>query len=636
MVAVENIFRGFNSTNCTSYAGDVYAYLTILTGNRSGTNFPLDPSRDTLLGRGTDCHISVPDPMCSRIHAIMSCDDDRWVIRDDESRNGTMVNGQKVVEATLDDGHVLRIGSSEFELHLSEEPATTGTGDVSQTQTIVQDLPIAVQQSNQEVLAALPTPEQVQELVLLYQLSIHLLGCENPDEVTRVALELLRERTKAAVVGFLWVDDEGKLRPKLVIPQDAADRVSLSQSLTELVLRQGRAVWVANQTTGAQPSDSVRFADAVCAPLVHKCAAGERRTLGAIHVYLHDGRFRQSDFDFIIAVANLAVISLVRTRSETALRNDFQRLVQDSPGYDEMIGESKAMQQLKGKIARVSAAPGCVLVRGESGSGKELVARAIHRESPRADRPMVSVNCAAIPEDLMESQLFGHKAGSFTGADRDHRGYFQQADLGTLFLDEVGELPLEGQAKLLRILEGHPFLPVGATEQLQVDVRVIAATNQDLQTFVQKKKFREDLYYRLSVFELHVPPLRDRGEDVDRLIDFFLDHYRRERGRLQLKLSEKARTQLQKYRWPGNVRQLRNVMDSAVVLAEGDEIAPSDLGLRDSGGEQLDSLRIEDWERKLIGEALKRVGGNVPEAAKLLGIGRATLYRKIELYNIDR
>jgi len=576
--------------------------------------------------------------MCSRIHAILCFEGEHWVIRDDGSRNGTSVNGQKIGEAALDDGHVIRIGSSEFEFHFSDEPPTADTDDLSLTQTIVQDFSVAVQQSNEEVLAALPTPEQVQELVILYQLSIHLLGCEKPEEVIRVALELLKERTKAAVVGYLWVDESEQLRPKMVIPQDAVERVSLSKSLTELVLRQGHAVWVANQSSEAQSSgsDSVTFADAVCAPLVRKGEGGERRTLGAIHVYLQDGRFRQSDFDFIISVANLVVIALVRTRIQTSLQTDFQRLVKATPGYNEMIGESKGMQDLKGKISRVSTAPGCVLVRGESGVGKELVARAIHRGSLRADRPMISVNCAAIPSDLMESQLFGHQSGSFTGADRDHVGYFQQADLGTLFLDEIGELPLEGQAKLLRILEGHPFLPVGSTKEVQVDVRVIAATNQDLQNRVQDNKFREDLYYRLSVFELHIPPLRDRDSDIELLVEFFLDHYREERGRPTLKLSEAARHRLLAYRWPGNVRQLRNVVDSAVVLADGEEIEPHDLGLRDSGSDQLDSLQIEHWERKLIVEALKRAADSVPDAAKLLGIGRATLYRKIEIYHIER
>jgi len=574
--------------------------------------------------------------MCSRVHAIIACEDDRWVIRDDNSRNGTTVNGQKIEQATLADGHVFRIGSNEFKLHLSEEPATADTDDIALTQTIVQDLPIAVQQSNREVLAALPTPAQVQELVLLYQLSIHLLGCEDPEEVTQVSLELLSERTQAAVIGFLWVDDQGQLIPKTVMPADQAERVTLSKSLTELVLRQGHAVWVANQSPAAKPSESVTFADAVCAPLVHKDAQGERRTLGAIHVYLHDGRFRQSDFDFIIAVANLAVIALVRARSETSLRSQYQRLISSTPGYDELIGECRGMRDLKSKIERVCTAPGCVLIRGESGTGKELVARAIHQGSPRADRPMVAVNCAAIPEELMESHLFGHQAGAFTGASTDHIGYFQQADLGTLFLDEIGELSLEGQAKLLRVLEGHPFLPVGATQEIQVDVRVITATNQDLQDHVSKKKFREDLYYRLSVFELHLPPLRDRGDDIELLVDFFLQHYSKERGRPGLGLTKGARKQLLEYRWPGNVRQLRNVLDSAVVLAEEDEIRPCDLGLRDSGGESLDSLQIEHWERKLILEALKRAGGNVPEAAKLLGIGRATLYRKIEIYHIER
>ncbi|MBX3426798.1 MAG: sigma 54-interacting transcriptional regulator [Pirellulales bacterium] len=615
----------------------MYAYLTILTGKRAGTNFPLDPARETLIGRGTDCHISLPDPLCSRVHAIVSSDDGVWTVVDQRSRNGTSVNDQKIDEATLGDGHRLRLGSHEFEFHLSEEPATAEAEESSLTQTIVQDLPLAVRQSNEEVLAALPTPEQVQELMLLYQLSIRLLGCEDPDEVIRVALGLLKERTKAAIVGFLWVDDEGQLKPKLVMPQDAASRVKLSESLTELVLSQGHAVWVANQSASDGAASVQHFADAVCAPLVRKeKGSGERTILGAIHVYLEDGRFRQSDFDFVIAVATQVVIALVRARLHQTLQTDYRQLVNASPGYSDLIGESKPMLLLKSKIERVSRAPGCVLVRGESGSGKELVARAIHRGSPRADRPLVAVNCAAIPADLIESQLFGHKAGSFTGADRDHAGYFQQADLGTLFLDEVGELTLEGQAKLLRILEGHPFLPVGAVQEASVDVRVIAATNQDLQTYVREKKFREDLYYRLSVFELYIPPLREREGDVGLLIDFFLAHYRQERGRPHLGISDAARTKLLAYHWPGNVRQLRNVLDSAVVLADGDKIEPHDLGLRDSGAGELDSLQIEVWEKKLISEALRRAGGNVPDAAKLLGIGRATLYRKIELYDVAR
>jgi two-component system response regulator HydG len=614
----------------------LYAYLTLLTGNRAGTNFPLDTSRETSIGRGTDCHISLPDPLCSRVHAVLSRRDGGWTIRDAGSRNGTSVNGQKIDEATIVDGNTLRVGSAEFQFHESEEPPTAKGDDPQVMQTIVQDLPIAVQQSHEDALAGLPSTEQVKELMLLYQLCIKLLGCGDPNRVVMIALDLLKKRTGAVVVGFLSVNDEGGLQPKVVIPQEAAGRVSLNQSLTELVSRQGHAVWIANQSTDKSAQQLGHFADGVCAPLVRRTVEGERTTLGAIHVYLQAGRFRQSDFDFIISVANLVAIALVRALELTTLQSDYQRLVEKSPGYSELIGESPSMRDLKAKISRVAKAPGCVLVRGESGTGKELVARAIHRASPRADRPMVSVNCAAIPANLMESQLFGHKAGSFTGADRDHTGYFEQADLGTLFLDEVGELTLEGQAKLLRILEGHPFLPVGAVKEVKVDVRVIAATNQDLQTYVREKRFREDLFYRLSVFELFLPPLRDRGDDVALLADFFLDHFRRLHGRPNLNLTETARAKLLAYRWPGNVRQLRNVLDSAVVLAEENSIRPADLALRDSGSSDLDTLNIEHWERKLITEALVRSSGNVPEAAKLLGIGRATLYRKFELYRIER
>jgi DNA-binding NtrC family response regulator len=195
-------------------------------------------------------------------------------------------------------------------------------------------------------------------------------------------------------------------------------------------------------------------------------------------------------------------------------------------------------------------------------------------------------------------------------------------------------MTLEGQARLLRILEGHPFLPVGARKEVSVDVRVIAATNQDLKAYVKERKFREDLFYRLAVFELQAPPLRQRGEDIALLVEFFLDHFRRQHGRPGLGLSKAAREKLLAYGWPGNVRQLRNVIDSAVVLAEDPEIKVTDLGLREPVSDELESLQLKYWEKRLIGEALRRTGGNIPEAAGLLGIGRATLYYKVKQYGL--
>jgi Nif-specific regulatory protein len=610
----------------------VFAYLTMTVGSRVGATFPLDPDRENKVGRDSECVVVLTDGMCSRVHAVLARRDGQWQIADAGSRNGTYVNGQKVDTASLADGHEVKVGDTTFAFREQEVPPTvTDLPAAAVTQTVVQDVRIDASERIPSPLPMGRESAQVEDLLLLYQLSVRLLGCTDPGEVMRTALDLLQVRTGASLVGFLWVDDEGKLKPKLSLPEQAGDRVVLSESLTRLVLNEGRAVWIASHHAG-DPTDSLRhYADALCAPLIHEGAV-----LGAVHVYLDRGKFRQPQFDFTISVAGVTAVALARARRQESDRSDLKWLKAGAPGFDELVGESPPMRDLKAKIGRVARAVGCVLIRGENGTGKELVARALHRASPRADRPLVSVNCAAIPESLMESHLFGHRAGSFTGADQGHIGYFQQADLGTLFLDEVGELSLAGQSKLLRVLEGHPFQPVGGTEAIRVDVRLIAATNQDLQTYVREKRFREDLYYRLSVFELSVPPLRERGEDVERLVDFFLSHFCRQHHRPGLALSDAARKRLLAYRWPGNVRQLRNVMDSAVVLAAGSAIEPVDLQLRDSGSEAIESLRLDYWEQKLIAEALLRTGRNVPEAAKLLGIGRATLYRKIEEYGIER
>jgi Nif-specific regulatory protein len=591
----------------------------------------LIPDQPNRMGRGLDCQVVLTDPLSSRVHAIISCEDDIWWLRDADSRNGTYVNEQKVDEAQLADGCAIRIGSVEFSFHVGAAPML-GPDRPGVTQTLVLDTPVSeTDATSNYAVAALRDPERAQDLLDLHQLSVRLLGCNDPDEVVRFSLDLLRQRVQASVLGFLWANDEGDLRPKLVFPESAAGDVILSQSLTELVLEKGHAVWVNSQTSDSPAESLSHFADAVCVPLIR-----DGDLLGALHVYLEQGRFGQSDFDMVTSVATILVVALTKARQIATLKADHERLVLQSAAFDELIGDSSPMQSLKDRILRIARASGCVLVRGESGSGKELVARAIHRASSRADRPMLSVNCAALPRDLMESQLFGHKKGAFTGADTDHVGWFQQADLGTLFLDEVGELTLEGQAKLLRILEGHPFLPVGSHKEISVDVRVIAATNRDLRELLPEGKFREDLYYRLGVFELAVPPLRDRGDDVRRLMRFFLDHFKLQHGRPELDLSSEAEKQLLAYSWPGNVRQLRNVIDSAVVLADGDKIEADDLGLRDATGEALESLRFEFWERKLIREALTRTAGNIPAAAKLLGIGRATLYRKIDQYDISR
>lgn len=602
------------------------------TGPRAGTHFLLSPEQSARIGRGLDCDIVLTDALSSRVHATVLKEDGGWWVRDAGSRNGTFLNGQKIDEAQLDVGGLLRVGSTEFKFIQSEDKIADNYA-IDRTQTLVRDR--LVDRSNLGILSLdkLRQEEKSTDLNTLYQLTLKLMGCTDPDEVIRQSLGLLHERTGASFVGFLWVSDDGQLKPKMIIPEGASSHVRLNNSLTDMVIRQSKAVWVDDQKVSGGTTVLQHYADALCVPLLD-----EGKTIGAIHLYLDRGRFRQSDFDIAIPIANILTVALVRARQEALLRVDNHRLTTKAAAFDELIGESKPMTDLKSRIGRVARATGSVLIRGESGSGKELVARAVHKGSARADRPMLTVNCAALPRDLMESQLFGHKKGSFTGADADHIGLFQQAHTGTLFLDEVGEMTLEGQAKLLRILEGHPFLPVGGTKEIHADVRVIAATNRDLAEFVRDGKFREDLFYRLSVFELYIPPLRDRGTDIELLVGHFLEHFSKVHGRRGMTLSPDARQKLLMYSWPGNVRQLRNVIDSAVVMAEGTTILPDDLGLRDAGtsSNEMETLRIDFWERKLIAEALKRTGRKVPEAAQLLGLGRATLYRKIDEFGIDR
>ncbi len=602
------------------------------SGARTGTHFFLRPGEPTRIGRGLDCDIVLADPLSSRVHSTVQLEEGEWWVRDAGSRNGTYLNGQKIDEARLAESSVLKVGSSEFVFHQSATRPVDNSR-LDHTQSIVHDRILQGRDTGQITGDLLRDSEATQDVLILHQLGIRLLGCTDPDEVIRVSLELLHQRTRATVVGFLWMSDDGQLKPKMVIPEGSSTQVRLSESLTDMVIRQSKAVWVDNQKASVGTTALQHYADALCVPLLD-----EGQTIGAIHLYLERGRFRQSDFDIAIPIANLLTVALVRARKDALVRVDHRRLADKSAVFDELVGDSKALVDLKSKITRVARATGCVLIRGESGVGKELVARAVHKSSGRADRPMLSVNCAAIPRDLMESQLFGHRKGAFTGADSDHTGWFQQSHTGTLFLDEVGEMTLEGQAKLLRILEGHPFLPVGSTKEVHADVRVIAATNRDLAEIVREGRFREDLYYRLSVFELYIPPLRERGTDIETLADHFLAHFKHQHGRPTMTLSPDARAKLLAYSWPGNVRQLRNVIDSAVVMAEGSIILPDDLGLRDVGQSHggMETLRLDFWERKLIVEALSRTGGKVPDAATLLGLGRATLYRKIEEYGIER
>lgn len=342
-----------------------------------------------------------------------------------------------------------------------------------------------------------------------------------------------------------------------------------------------------------------------------------------------------------LAVSVSRVFGARRLRREL---EEFRQLARED-AFRGIIGRSRAIRVLIDQLRLVARASGHVLIVGESGVGKELVARAVHAESGRAGSPFVAVNCAGIPAELLESEFFGHVAGAFTGAGKGRRGLFEESDGGTLFLDEIGEMPAPLQAKLLRVLQDGMIRPVGGTRERRVDVRVVAATNRDLREEIRAGRFREDLYYRLETFILKVPPLRERGDDVELLAHRFLRQFNVANGRDIRGFSADSIEALTDYSFPGNVRELKNAVERAVAFCDGTMIRPEHLPrrIREGGGEKagdaptITGLRspseiipLAELERRYIRHVLDRVGGNKRQAAKLLKIGRRTLYRRIE------
>jgi two-component system nitrogen regulation response regulator NtrX len=340
------------------------------------------------------------------------------------------------------------------------------------------------------------------------------------------------------------------------------------------------------------------------------------------------------------------VLTTVRAAVDLAeLRAENRTLRAALPPADDLVGDSAAMRELRTMIARVGPLATRVLVTGESGTGKELVARAIHRQSPRAARPMVSVNCAAIPRDLVESELFGHERGAFTGATQRRRGRFELADGSTLFLDEIGELPLSAQAKLLRVLEEHQLERVGGEQARQIDVRVIAATNRDLGSEVAAGRFREDLFFRLNVFPIRVPPLRERLDDLPALVTHFTKVAAARCARPPLRFAHRAMDRLRAHPWPGNVRELANGIERLTILGGDAPVGAADVDAvlgrsaaraPDAAGAAGLAEALDVYERALIEQALTDAAGNVAEAARRLATDRANLYRRMRRLGLSR
>jgi two-component system nitrogen regulation response regulator NtrX len=352
-------------------------------------------------------------------------------------------------------------------------------------------------------------------------------------------------------------------------------------------------------------------------------------------------------FDFIEKPLSLDRVLLVVANGlkQKRLEDENRRLRAEMQDRYEMVGENEAIQSLREQIERAAPSNGRVLIFGENGTGKELVARRIHMLSKRAAAPFVEINCAAIPDELIESELFGHVEGAFTGAVTDKRGKFELADGGTLFLDEIGDMSLRTQSKVLRVLQEQTFEPVGSTEKIHVDVRVIAATNKELSKEIEAGRFREDLYYRVNVIPFEVPPLRARRDDIPLLAEHFLREAAAEYGERPKRLTAEASARLTAYHWPGNVRQLKNICERLMIMASGDEISEADLEpifgftAPEHEGSREPDLPLREardlFERRFILTKLREHGGNVKRTAEALSIERSHLYRKMKAYGID-
>jgi Nif-specific regulatory protein len=659
------------------------AYLVIREGSKWTDVFRLAPGRTVRIGRASTNQIILKDERCSRSHAEVFMTGGQWTLRDLDSRNGTLVAGKQIRgDHPLTAGEVVRIGHCQmaFVEDLSKafvEESAFGANDETvfarelrgpaDTQALeaVEPTTITHRRNHTRFLerpADVATPEQ-EQAAKLCRLAFELAKQDTIAAVAHLALDGLFEGTHVDAGAVLLVrggEDEPPSGERFEVIAARTDTDSayhrVSDFLSGMVLRDGEAVLARNiegdSDLGISDSKGAfRATSVICAPIREG-----QQVVGLVHLYStgKEVTLEAADLEFTLAVADnvaLALKNLGRqqqlaetlTQSQSEVAQLRKRLGVES----EIIGSSTLMEQVQRDIARAAPSRATILILGESGVGKELVARAIHFASPRHKGPFVCLNCAALSETLLESELFGHERGAFTGATERKVGKFEAADQGTLMLDEIGEMSPAIQSKFLRVLEGHPFERVGGSKAIKVDVRVIAATNRDLERAVSEGTFRRDLYFRLHVVEISVPPLRKRPSDILELANHFLERFNEETSRKLRGFTPAAMQLMQQYRWPGNVRELKNVVERAVLLTQRDFLDVDDLTLTnlstasESGELQIlpsayQPMPLDELEKQHVAATLDATGWNKSRAAEILGIERSTLDRKIRRYQLKR
>ena len=616
-------------------SGREVARLIAVAGPAAGEVFLLEAD-EIVLGRDPANAVTIADPSLSRRHCAIIRSVDGWTVRDLGSFNGTFVNGEPVFERLLSHADRLRIAANELLFHAERIPndLAPSVPELRDTTSLRLEDAVYLQSS-----ARVPeNPQTQRDLLALVRIATAIAGIRERPQLESELLDAALAVTPAIAGAFIRIEPETgdhavvqtRTRENGLSLRPSPTVVSLSVSRREALLTNlaGDDQHLHTGSIRTVPADGVAV---LAAPILD----GES-VAGLLYLTASQpqARFDSHHLQLVTAIAGVGSVAMKNVSRVEELIAETRALEQALRRTHEMIGGSEPMQQVYDFIGKVSRADSTVLITGESGTGKELVARALHKSSSRASGPFVAINCAAITESLLESEMLGHERGSFTGADATKRGKLEVADGGTLFLDEVGELSPLLQSKLLRVLQFREFERVGGIRTIKVDIRVISATNRDLEKDVAEGRFRRDLLFRLNVLPVRMPPLRERRQDIPALAVHFAKQIVMRMQCPPVRFSSAAIRRLMTYEWPGNVRELENAVERAIVLRSGPEIGVDDLpeALAETVVPELSSdsrfhAAVTELKRRLVLDAIAEAHGRLTDAARLLGLHPNYLHR---------
>ncbi len=621
--------------------------LLAIAGPLKDSTTPL-PDGEATLGRDPANAVPVLDPSVSRKHCLLRSEDGRFLIKDLASRNGTVVNGVTVQEHWRRHGDEIAIGDSVFLFLLEEENSAAPAGRVEFDDSnptaetkLIHPKDVVYLQPDRLLCELPPTSPLARNLSALLKISRAVHAIRDLEDLQGQLLDLIFEVVPASRGAILLAEGTGQEFNSLYARTRHPGQqqlVRVSRTIAREVMQEKVAILGVDVRGGKlREVESLAASEVrslLCVPLTVF-----DRTIGCIYLDSTSSanRFHEDHLQLMAAIAAVSAVALDNARRLQWLEQENRRLTVEVSHDQSLVGDGARIKEIYQFIAKVARADSTVLIEGESGTGKELVARALHRNSDRASRPFVAINCAAIPEALLESDLFGHERGAFTGAAVQKKGRLEVADGGVVFLDELGELAPALQVKLLRVLQEREFERVGGTHPIKIDVRVIAATNRDLEEAVRSGQFRHDLYYRLAVVKLTMPPLRERKEDVPMLTRHFVQKYAK-RCKVKAKpVSREAMAALLSYDWPGNVRELENAIERALVLGASDtlllEDLPESLVEQEPATDMTEGKYhscVKEHKKQLILDAVVQARGNYVEAARILGLHANYLHRLIK------